>query len=141
MLKVPPKKIESPTQNLQSLRKTLLPLDTNRSELKHHTKFLTLHANQQSFPKEFQVTFPVQVPNFENFDLQREISSLPTKIGTKLRNLVLKHYNNLANTIEANLESTKKSMFSKAEALNLPLKDKQRLRGIIDNQLKIGQTN
>ena len=58
-----------------------------------------------------------------------------------LRNLVLKHYKNLANTIEAKIESTKKSMFSKAEAMNLPLKDKQRLRRIIENKLKIGQTN
>ena len=81
------------------------------------------------------ITLPVQVPNFENSDLQREISSLQTEIGTRLRNLVLKHYKNLAKTIETKIESTKKNMFSKAEATNLPLKDKQRLRRIIENKI------
>ena len=42
----------------------------------------------------------------------------------RLRNLVLKHYKNLANTIDAKIESTKNNMFSKAEASNLQLKDK-----------------
>ena len=48
---------------------------------------------------------------------------------------MLKHYKNLAKTIEAKIESTKKNMFSKAEALSLPLKDKQRLRRIIENKI------
>ena len=42
---------------------------------------------------------------------------------------------NLAKTVEAKIESTKKNMFSKAEASNLPLKDKQRLRRIIENKI------
>ena len=105
----PTQNTESLAQNLESLRKTLSSLRLKQERVKHHTKFLTLHADQQSFPKGFQITLPVQVPNFENSDLQREISSLQTEIGTRLRNLVLKHYKNLAKTIEAKIESTKKN--------------------------------
>ena len=65
----PAQNLESPTQNLESLRKTLSSLRLKQERVKHHTKFLTLHADQQSFPKGFQITLPVQVPNFENSDL------------------------------------------------------------------------
>ena len=129
----PTKNIESPAQNLESLRKTPSSLRLKQERVKHHTKFLPLHADQQSFPKGFQITLPVQVPNLENSNLQREISSLQNQIGTRLRNLVLKHYKNLANTIEAKIESNKKNMFSKAEATNLPLKDKG-LEGLKESQ-------
>ena len=81
----PTQNIESPAQNLESLRKTLSFLRLKQERAKHHTKFLTLHADQQSFPKGFQITLHVQVPNFENSDLQREISSLQTEISTRLR--------------------------------------------------------
>ena len=82
----------SPTQTLESLRQTLSTLRLKQEKVKHHTKFLSLHQDQHSFPKGFRIKLPVQVPNFENSNLEREISCLQTEIGTKLRDLVLKHY-------------------------------------------------
>ena len=110
--------------NLESLRQTLSALRLKQERVRHHTKFLTLHADQELFPKGFKITLPVQVPDFENSNLQKELFSLQTEIGTKLRDLVLKHYKNLANNIEAKIEATKKNMFHKAEATSLPTNDK-----------------
>ena len=53
----------------------------------------------------------------------------------RLRDLVLEHYKSLANTIESKIELTKKSMFNKAEASSLSIKDKQRLTKIIENKI------
>ena len=92
-------------------------------------------ANQHSFPKGFRIKLPVQVPDFENSNLRKEILSLQTEIGNRLRDLVLEHYKSLANTIESKIESTKKSMFNKAEASSLSIKDKQRLTKIIENKI------
>ena len=110
--------------NLESLRQTVSALRLKHERVQHHTKFLTLHADQESFPKGFKITLPVQVPDFENSNLQKELFSLQTEIGTKLQDLVLKHYKNLANNIEAKIEATKKNMFHKAEATSLPTNDK-----------------
>ena len=70
---------------------------------------------------------------------------LPWERFVALRDLVLKHYKNLANNIEAKIEATKKNMFHKAEATSLPTNDKQRLKKIIEKKkklrLKIGQRN
>ena len=60
---------------------------------------MTLHAKQHSFPKGFRIKLPVQVPDFQNSNLQRVILSLQTEIGSKLRELVLKHYKNLSDTV------------------------------------------
>ena len=125
----------SPTPDLESLRQALSALRLKQERVRHHTKFLTLQANQNSFPKGFRIKLPVQVPDFENSHLQREILSLQTKIGNRLRDLVLEHYKSLANTIETKIESTKKSMFNKAEASSLSSKDKQRLTKIIENKI------
>ena len=127
--------LESPSLNLESLRQTLSTLRLKQEQVRHHTKFLTLQANQNSFPKGFRIKLPVQVPDFENSQLQTEILSLQTEIGTRLRDLVLEHYKSLTNTIETKIESTKKSMFNKAEASSLSSKDKQRLTKIIENKI------
>ena len=76
----------------------LSALRLKQEQVRYHTKFLTLHTDQESFPKGFKITLPVQVPDFENSNLQKELFSLQTEIGTKLRDLVLKHYKNLGNT-------------------------------------------
>ena len=133
-LESPTQKLENHMPNLESLRQTLSALRLKQERVRHHTKFLTLHADQESFPKGFKITLPVQVPDFENFNLQKELFSLQTEIGTKLRDLVLKHYKNLANNIEAKIEATKKNMFHKAEATSLPTNDKQRLKKIIEKK-------
>ena len=80
-----------------------------------------MHADQQSFPKRFQITLPVQAPNFENSDLQRKIYFAKPKLVPIFE---LKHYKNLANTIEAKIEATEKNMFSNVVASSLSLKDK-----------------
>ena len=102
----PTQKLESHMPNLESLRQTLSALRLKQELVRHHTKFLTLHADQESFQKGFKITLPVQVPDLENSNLQKELFSLQTEIGTKLQDLVLKHYKNLANNIEAKIEAT-----------------------------------
>ena len=59
---------------------------------------------------------------------------LPWERFVALRDLVLTHYKNLANNIEAKIEATKKNMFHKAEATSLPTNDKQRLKKIIEKK-------
>ena len=72
----PTQKLESHMPNLESLRQTLSALRLKQELVRHHTKFLTLHADQESFQKGFKITLPVQVPDFENSNLQKELFSL-----------------------------------------------------------------
>ena len=73
--------------------------------------------------------FSKKIPNntscssskFENSDLQRKIYlSKPKSVPI----FELKHYKNLANTIEAKIEATEKNMFSNVVASSLSFKDK-----------------
>ena len=127
--------LESPSQNLESLRQTLSTLTLKQERVRHHTKFLTLQANQQFFPKRFRIKLPVQEPDFENSNFRREILSLQTEIGNRLWDLLLEHYKSLANTIEAKIESARKSMYNKVESSSLSIKDKQRLTKMIENKI------
>ena len=77
----PTQKLESQLQNLESLRQTLSALRLKQERVRHHTKFLNLHTDQKSFPKGIEITLPVQVPDYENSNLQRELFSLQTEIG------------------------------------------------------------
>ena len=52
-----------------------------------------------------------------------------------MRDLVLKHYKNLGNNIEAKIEATKKNMFNKAEDSSLSIKDKQMIKKMIENKI------
>jgi len=93
--------LKSPTQNLESCRQSLSALRLKQEQVKHHTKLITLHPNQQSFRKGFKMKLPVQVPKLK--PAEKNLIS-PTEIGTKLRDLILKHCKSLADTIEAKIK-------------------------------------